>query len=174
MRPGLDIGGGRWWIFSWLQIWPDGDSFVWASKKGGGSKYTLKCWLWEFLKVAAVNTLSTPRDETKRNVSHSFLSMMNVTGQWPSSWLFIWSRAEMMERRGWLSWWCPHQGWSIFPNIIIIIIICPKTKGRDMTLLTLFSSANDSAHTCVTLTTLLMSQSVSWPESEVLFCLIAS
>ena len=94
MRPGLDIGGGRWWIFSWLQIWPDGDSFVWASKKGGGSKYTLKCWLWEFLKVAAVNTLSTPRDETKRNVSHSFLSMMNVTGQWPSSWLFIWSRAE--------------------------------------------------------------------------------
>ena len=154
------LRGGRWWIFSWLQIWPDGDSFVWASKKGA-TKYSLKCWC-ESLKVA-VNTCHSETKQREMFFIHFHFSMMNVTGQWLSSWLFI--------SGGWLSWWCPASSSSSrhFPkHIVIIIIICPETMIATW-LSWLFSHPLIAAHTWVTLCSRLMSQYVTWVR-----CLIAS
>ena len=85
-RVSLTMARSRWWMFSWLQIWPDGDPWVWASKKAD-TEYIVKC---ESLKVAAVNTFHSETKQREMFFIHFHFSMMNVTGQWPSSWLFIW------------------------------------------------------------------------------------
>ena len=148
------LRGGRWWIFSWHQIWPDWEWFVWEKILKREAQSTL----WGVRRVWKCHS------ETKQREMffiHFHFSMMNVTGQWPSSWL----SGEMMERGGWLSWWCSASSISSkmkhFPKHYHHHHL-PEDNRGDMTLMTLFSSANYCPHLVTLLYDVSMSLIASW------------